>query len=67
LKELQSIWLDLELLNQEELEDKENVIKDRYNKIIEIENKIQWNVSFSGSIEEEDVREREVEDDTYEE
>jgi hypothetical protein len=57
LKELQSIWLDLELLNQEELAEKENIIKDRYNKIIEIENKIQWNVSFVGDIE----------DDIYEE
>jgi hypothetical protein len=57
LKELQSIWLDLELLNWEELAEKENIIKDRYNKIIEIENKIQWNVSFVGDIE----------DDTYEE
>lgn len=58
LKELQAIWLDIELYDNEELEDKEKQIKDRYNKIIEIENKVlSWigwnNVSDDNEKEEE--------------
>ncbi len=40
LKELQSIWLDLDLLDQEELKNKEDDAMERYEKIIEIENKV---------------------------
>lgn len=54
LKELQSIWLDLELLNTEELAAKEKVVKDRYDKIIEIENNIDWDVSFQGDLNDYD-------------
>lgn len=54
LKELQSIWLDLDLLDKDELETKEGIIKARYDKIIEVENKIQWDVSFQGSSEDLD-------------
>jgi DNA-directed RNA polymerase subunit beta len=44
LKELQSIWLDLDLLDNEELEAKEAESMDRYEEIIKIENKVQsWN------------------------
>jgi DNA-directed RNA polymerase subunit beta len=73
LKELQSIWLDLDLLDWEELVQKEKTIKDRYDKIIEVENKIQWNVSFMGNIEEDEEnekergKEREIENDADEE
>lgn len=41
LKELQSIWLDLDLLDNEELEQKEYEADERYRKVIEIENKVQ--------------------------
>ena len=41
LKELQSIWLDLDLLDNEELEVKEDEAMDRYEQIIQIENKVQ--------------------------
>ncbi len=40
LKELQAIWLDIELYDKDWLEQKENEIKERYSKIIEIENKV---------------------------
>ncbi len=40
IKELQAIWLDLDLLNQEELEQKEGEIKTRYEKIIELQKKV---------------------------
>ncbi len=40
LKELQSIWLDLDLLDKYELSDKEREAMERYEKIVEIENKI---------------------------
>ena len=40
LKELQSIWLDLDLLDKEELVEKEEEAMQRYEKIIEIENKV---------------------------
>ncbi len=40
LKELQSIWLDLDLLDNEELQDKEDAAMLRYEKIVEIENKV---------------------------
>ncbi|MDD3302171.1 MAG: DNA-directed RNA polymerase subunit beta [Candidatus Gracilibacteria bacterium] len=40
LKELQAIGLDIELFDGEELEEKEKQIKERYDQIIEIENKV---------------------------
>lgn len=40
IKELQSIGLDVELLDREELSTREKEIQERYDKIIEIENKI---------------------------
>jgi hypothetical protein len=49
------------LLDEAELEEKESIIKARYDKIIEVENKIQWDVSFQGSSEELDEPRR-VED-----
>jgi DNA-directed RNA polymerase subunit beta len=45
LKELQSIWLDLDLLDKEELEEKEKEAMDRYEEIIKIENRIQADIS----------------------
>lgn len=41
LKELQSIWLDLDLLDKEELEAKESEAEARYDEVIKIENKVQ--------------------------
>ncbi len=41
LKELQSIWLDLDLLDKEELEAKEAEAEARYDEVIKIENKVQ--------------------------
>lgn len=41
LKELQAIWLDLDLLDKEELEAKEDEAMRRYEEIIKIENKVQ--------------------------
>ncbi len=41
LKELQSIWLDLDLLDKEELEAKETEAEWRYEEVIKIENKVQ--------------------------
>lgn len=41
LKELQSIWLDLDLLDKEELEQKEAEADARYEEVIKIENKVQ--------------------------
>jgi len=41
LKELQSIWLNLDLLDKYELSDKEQEAMERYKKIVEIENKVQ--------------------------
>ncbi|NDK08158.1 DNA-directed RNA polymerase subunit beta [Candidatus Gracilibacteria bacterium] len=52
LKELQAIGLDIELYDNEELEDKEKQIKDRYNKIIEIENKVLSGIGGSSEISE---------------
>lgn len=40
IKELQAIWLDIELLDNAELDERERDIEDRYNKIIELENKV---------------------------
>lgn len=40
IKELQAIWLDIDLLDREELEEKERDTEERYNKIIELENKV---------------------------
>jgi len=40
LKELQSIWLDLDLLDKEELKEKEAEAMERYEEIIKIENKV---------------------------
>jgi hypothetical protein len=58
LKELQAIWLDIELFDSEELEEKEKQIKDRYNKIIELENKvlswIEWNSENEETIEKDE-------------
>jgi hypothetical protein len=42
------------LLNTEELAAKEKVVKDRYDKIIEIENNIDWDVSFQGDLNDYD-------------
>ncbi|MDR0772371.1 MAG: hypothetical protein LBF15_05065 [Candidatus Peribacteria bacterium] len=41
LKELQSIGLDLDLLDKTELEEKERIISERYDEIVALENKIQ--------------------------
>lgn len=41
LKELQSIWLDLDLLDDDELEEKEEIARNRYDEILKIENKVQ--------------------------
>jgi DNA-directed RNA polymerase subunit beta len=41
LKELQSIWLDIDLLDDDELEIKEDEAMARYEEIIRIENKVQ--------------------------
>lgn len=45
LKELQSIWLDLELLDKEELAEKEQIALERYNTILESSRKREemWN------------------------
>ncbi len=47
IKELQAIWLDIELLDREELNSKEQEAEARYAKIVEIENKIrlEWEKS----------------------
>jgi len=41
LKELQAIWLDLDLLDKEELQEKEDIAMRRYEEIVRIENKVQ--------------------------
>jgi len=41
LKELQAIWLDLDLLDKTELQEKEDIAMRRYEEIIKIENKVQ--------------------------
>lgn len=41
LKELQAIWLDLDLLDKEELQEKEDIAMRRYQEIVRIENKVQ--------------------------
>ena len=41
LKELQSIWLDLDLLDEEELENREAETSERYEEIIKVEKKIE--------------------------
>jgi hypothetical protein len=41
------------LLDLEELKAKENLIKTRYDEVIAIENKIEWNVSYQGSTDDE--------------
>ncbi len=40
IKELQAIWLDVDLLDKEELNAKEKQLKDRYEEIIKIENEV---------------------------
>jgi DNA-directed RNA polymerase subunit beta len=46
LKELQAIWLDVDLLDKEELIQKEQELKDRYEEIVKIENEvIKWDES----------------------
>jgi len=51
LKELQSIWLDLDLLDNEELDTKEQEAMDRYEEIIKIENKVLADVVDNGEDE----------------
>ena len=52
LKELQSIWLDLDLLDNEELEQKESEADARYEQVIKIENKVQGEESNDEDSEE---------------
>ncbi len=52
LKELQAIGLDIELFDKEELEDKENQIRERFNKIVELENKVLSWIEWSSEISE---------------
>ncbi len=40
IKELQAIWLDVDLLDKEELEHKDKELKERYEEIIKIENEV---------------------------
>ncbi len=40
IKELQAIWLDVDLLNSEELSFREDELKDRYEEIVKIENEV---------------------------
>ena len=43
IKELQAIWLDVDLLDKEELKNKETQLKERYEEIVKIENEVlQW-------------------------
>ncbi len=51
LKELQSIWLDLDLLDIDELEVKEDEAMERYEEIIKIENKVLAEVVDNGEAE----------------
>ncbi len=51
LKELQSIWLDLDLLDEHELEKKEAESMERYEEIIRIENKVQSEYVDNGEAE----------------
>lgn len=51
LKELQSIWLDLDLLDIDELEVRENEAMARYEDIIKIENKVLAEVVDNGEVE----------------
>jgi len=44
LKELQAIWLDVDLLNNEELLKKEKDLSDRYEEIISIEHEVESNM-----------------------
>ncbi|MFA5917005.1 MAG: DNA-directed RNA polymerase subunit beta [Candidatus Gracilibacteria bacterium] len=52
LKELQAIGLDIELFDKEELEDKENQIRERFNKIVELENKVLSGIEGNSKISE---------------
>ena len=40
IKELQAIWLDVDLLDKEELNKKEQEVKERYEEIVKIENEV---------------------------
>lgn len=51
LKELQSIWLDLDLLDIDELQVKEDEAMERYEEIIKIENKVLAEVVDNGEAE----------------
>lgn len=51
LKELQSIWLDLDLLDIDELQAKEDEAMERYEEIIKIENKVLAEVVDNGEVE----------------
>lgn len=51
LKELQSIWLDLDLLDVDELQVKEDEAMERYEEIIKIENKVLAEVVDNGEVE----------------
>lgn len=73
LKELQSIWLDLELLDKEELAAKEDEIMARYEEIIKIEHKVNDSKKTEETKEsetwkkvktkEEDIEEKEAEEE----
>jgi DNA-directed RNA polymerase subunit beta len=40
IKELQAIWLDVDLLDSDELSDREKELKERYEEIVKIENEV---------------------------
>jgi DNA-directed RNA polymerase subunit beta len=40
IKELQAIWLDVDLLDNAELSDKEKELRERYEEIVKIENEV---------------------------
>jgi len=41
IKELQAIWLDVDLLDQEEMDQREDEMEQEYEKIVEIEKKLE--------------------------
>ena len=65
IKELQSIWLDLDLLDRNELEQKEAEVGERYEEIIKIEHKIQADVKEPGtsSVDGSDTKQNTEEDE----
>ncbi len=52
IKELQAIWLDVDLLGKEQVEEKENKMALEYEKIIEIENRVNLAVASEENKEE---------------